>query len=89
LSAIDLDHGEAPGICRAHAEALAALANESLRHDLLCELNLLAQVIRVAETPIVRDAWAAGQPLTISGWVYGLKDGLLRDLGCSRSGPQE
>ena len=49
----------------------------------------MAQVDRVAETPIVRDAWAAGQSLIISGWIYGLKDGLLRDLGCTRSGPLE
>ena len=84
-----IDHWLEPirDTARANAEALDALEDQGLRHDLLCELNVKAQVRRVAETPIVRDAWASGQSLTISGWVYGLKDGLLRDLGCTRSGP--
>ena len=83
-----IDHWLEPirDTARANAEALDALEDQSLRHDLLCELNVKAQVRRVAETPIVRDAWTSGQTLTISGWVYGLKDGLLRDLGCTRSG---
>ncbi len=76
-------------VARTHAEALAAQPDEEARHDLLCELSIAAQVERVAETPIVRDAWAAGQELIISGWIYGLKDGLLRDLACTRSGPLE
>ncbi len=85
-----IDHWLEPirDTARANAEALDALPNEGLRHDLLCELNVMAQVQRVAETPIVRDAWAGCQPLAISGWVYGLKDGVLRDLGCTRTGPR-
>lgn len=85
-----IDHWLEPirDTARAHAEALDALPDEGLRHDLLCELNVMAQVRRVAETPIVRDAWAAGQSLAISGWVYGLRDGVLRDLGCTRDGPR-
>ncbi|MGD9538522.1 MAG: carbonic anhydrase, partial [Alphaproteobacteria bacterium] len=38
------------------------------------------------ETPIVQDAWSRGQRLKIHGWVYGLHDGRLRDLGCTREG---
>ena len=84
-----IDHWLEPvrDTARTHADTLNALADETMREDRLCELNVAAQVQRVAETPIVRDAWAAGQTLTISGWIYRLKDGLLRDLGCTRAGP--
>lgn len=51
--------------------------------DRLCELNVLEQVRNVARTTVVQDAWARDQPLVIHGWVYSLKDGLLRDLGLS------
>jgi len=51
-----------------------------LRRDVLCELNVIEQVVNVAHTTVVRDAWARGQKLTLHGWVYGLKDGLLKDL---------
>ncbi|MBX9812767.1 MAG: carbonate dehydratase [Burkholderiales bacterium] len=60
---------------------LATIAEASRRADRLCELNILEQVRNVARTTIVQDAWARVQPLTIHGWVYSLKDGLLRDLG--------
>jgi len=50
------------------------------RHDRLCELNVLEQVANVCQTYVVQDAWQRGQPLTIHGWIYGLKDGLMRDL---------
>ena len=51
------------------------------RIDRLCELNVIEQVANVAQTTIVRDAWERGQELAVHGWVYGLKDGLVRDLG--------
>ncbi len=69
-----------------HATTLDAIADERARRDRLCELSVAAQVRQVAETPIVGDAWARGQALTVHGWVYGLDDGLLRDLRCSRGG---
>ena len=47
----------------------------------LCELNVVEQALHVCETTIVRDAWARGQALTVHGWIYGLHDGRLRDLG--------
>jgi carbonic anhydrase len=46
----------------------------------LCELNVIEQVTNVCATTIVRDAWRRGQELTVHGWIYGLQDGLLRDL---------
>jgi carbonic anhydrase len=57
------------------------------RLDRLCELNVVEQVENVAQTTIVEDAWARGQALTVHGLVYGLGDGLLRDLGVSVSAP--
>ena len=66
-----------------HSAELEALSTEAERHDRLCELNVVEQVINVSQTTVVRDAWARGQSLTVHGWIYGLKDGLLRDLGIS------
>ena len=48
--------------------------------DRLCELNVIEQVTNVCHTTIARDAWERGQALTVHGWIYGLQDGLLRDL---------
>jgi len=62
-----------------HADLLGRLA-EHHRLDALCELNVIEQVMNVAQTTVVQDAWARGQGLTLHGWVYGLKDGLLQDL---------
>jgi carbonic anhydrase len=55
-------------------------ATEQARWDRLCELNVMEQVRCVAETTAVRDAWTRFQPLAVHGWIYGLRDGLLRDL---------
>jgi carbonic anhydrase len=65
--------------------ALSKIPDGEERLNKLCELNVAAQVRQVADTPIVRDAWTRGQKLEIHGWVYGLKDGLLRDLDCNRN----
>lgn len=59
---------------------LDALNSEAARHNRLCELNVIEQVVNVSNTTIVRDAWARGQELAIHGWIYDLRDGLLRDL---------
>ena len=48
--------------------------------DRLCELNVIEQVANVCHTTIARDAWERGQELAVHGWIYGLQDGLLRDL---------
>jgi carbonic anhydrase len=62
-----------------HLRDIDALPPEA-RHNRLCELNVLEQVANVCQTYVVQDAWQRGQPLTIHGWIYGLKDGLMRDL---------
>ena len=59
---------------------LDALATEAERHVRLCELNVVEQVVNVSQTTVVRDAWARGQELSVHGWIYDLRDGLLRDL---------
>jgi carbonic anhydrase len=64
-----------------HQAQLAPLSGEKDRHDRLCELNVIEQVVNVCNTTVVREAWARGQELTVHGWIYGLGDGLLRDLG--------
>jgi carbonic anhydrase len=51
--------------------------------DRLCELNVIEQVVNVARSKIVRAAWSSGQPLEVHGWIYGIRDGLLKDLGVS------
>jgi carbonic anhydrase len=71
-----------------HAQLLSAVEDPSRRLDLLCELNVLEQVVNVARTTVVQDAWARDQELTLHGWVYGLKDGLLRDLDLTVTGPE-
>ena len=58
-------------------------AGESAAPDRLCELNVIEQAVHVAETTIVQDTWAHGRQLTIHGWLYSLRDGLLRDTGFS------
>ena len=70
--------------CEKHADEIASLPEER-RLDRLCELNVVEQVLNVCQTTIVEDVWARGQELTVHGLVYGLRDGLLRDLGVSTS----
>lgn len=64
-----------------HHQELDALPHDDARLRRLCELNVVEQVVNAAQTTVVRDAWARGQSLSVHGWVYGLEDGLLRDLG--------
>jgi carbonic anhydrase len=69
-----------------HEPALAALPAAE-RLDRLCELNVMEQVVNVARTTVAQDAWARGQTLTVRGWIYGLRDGLLRDLDACVDSP--
>jgi carbonic anhydrase len=72
-----------------HQAQLDALPTEARRHKRLCELNVIEQVVNLSQTTVVRDVWARGQELTIHGWVYDLRDGLIRDLGMSIAAPDE
>ena len=69
-----------------HAAELDAIGDPVAREKRLCELNVIEQVHHVCEATVVQDAWEAGRPLAVHGWIYGLDDGLLRDLGCTRDG---
>ncbi|HEY9401426.1 MAG TPA: carbonate dehydratase [Pyrinomonadaceae bacterium] len=63
-----------------HEDALGAQADDAARFRKLCELNVIEQVLSVSRTTIVQNAWESGQELAVHGWIYGLDDGLLREL---------
>jgi carbonic anhydrase len=67
-------------VMHAHEARLSVIDDESQRLDRLCELNVIEQVLNVGRTTIVQSAWARGQELSVHGLVYGIGDGLLRDL---------
>ncbi len=73
-------------VCGRHKPLIEATP-PGRRHDALCELNVIEQVVNVAQTTVVQDAWTRGQPLTLHGWVYGLSDGLLKDLHMTVDAP--
>jgi carbonic anhydrase len=64
-----------------HSDWLEGSQLESLRHARLCELNVIEQVSNVCQTTVIEDAWARGQQVSVHGWIYGLHDGRVRDLG--------
>ncbi|AVS75868.1 carbonate dehydratase [Paracidovorax cattleyae] len=70
-----------------HRELIAATSVE-LQLDVLCELNAIEQVVNVAQTTVMADAWGRGQKVTLHGWCYGLKDGLINNLNMTVSGIQ-
>jgi carbonic anhydrase len=72
-----------------HRALLAGVSGESKAADRLCELNVIEQVANVCQTTIARDAWERGQELTVHGWIYGIGNGLLRDLNITVSGAEE
>jgi carbonic anhydrase len=61
---------------------------QAQQDDILCELNVIEQVGNVAQSTVVQDAWAKGQKITVHGWVYGLKDGLVKNLNVSMDDPE-
>lgn len=78
-----LDHWLQPisMLHRKHRPVFDAFADDASRVDRLCELNVEMQVRRLAQTPLVENAWSRGWDLTLHGWIYAIDDGLLRDLG--------
>ncbi len=59
------------------------------QEDALCEMNVIEQVGNVALSNVLQDAWSRGQKVAVHGWCYGLKDGLVKDLGVSMQGSHE
>ena len=72
-----------------HGEHLACKTSEADALARLSELNVIEQVANVCQTTIARDAWERGQALSIHGWIYGIDNGLLRDLNTTVSTAQE
>jgi carbonic anhydrase len=70
-------------VARRHVDALVSAGPADMQLNRLCELNVLTQTVNVAETTVVQDAWARGQELAVHGLIYGLDDGILRQLGLS------
>ena len=64
-----------------HRSILDTCRDAADRVERLCELNVVEQVRNVCQTTIVQDAWRRTQPVSVHGWIYALRDGLLRDLG--------
>lgn len=72
-----------------HETQLAAITDAKAVADALCELNVVEQVVNLAETTIVADAWQRGQQLSVHGWIYDVADGLLEDLGITVDRPED
>ncbi len=73
-------------LAKQHEAELLAIADPETRLERLAELNVMNGVRRVAETPVLRRAWLRGDRIEIHGLIYGLKDGLLRNLDCTVTG---
>jgi len=67
-------------VMRNHEELLSSITDDTQRLDKLCELNVIEQVLNLSRTTIVQNAWSRGHVLAVHGWIYGIGDGLLRDL---------
>jgi carbonic anhydrase len=76
-------------VMQKHKQQLDPIEDERQRLNRLCELNVIEQVLNVCQTTIVQQAWARGQDLVVHGWIYGLHNGLLRDLGISMLGQDD
>lgn len=76
-------------VMRFHHAELMAIKDEGHRFDRLVELNVAEQVYDLSRTSVIRDAWTNGRKVQVHGWVYGLSDGLIKDLGVTRTVFQE
>ena len=76
-------------VSQKHAALLSGLADDEARVHRLCELNVIEQVLNVAQTTVVQQAWQRAQPLSVHGWIYALDDGLVRDLHMDATGIRE
>ncbi len=72
-----------------HHETRFRPLDEERKVDLLCELNVAEQVKNVCHTTIVQDAWDRGQDLAVHGWIYSIRDGLIRDLQLTVTGKDQ
>jgi len=89
LGLVDNWLGHVRDIVGKHERRLERCRDEDSRFRRLCELNVIEQVLNVSQTTIVRDAWRRNQGLALHGWIYGIHDGLLRDLMITAEKPGE
>jgi carbonic anhydrase len=78
--------GHIKDVYRFHKEQLDAVEDHNEKVNLLCELNVIEQVANVCNTTTLVNAWKGNQNVTVHGFVYNLKDGILKDLNVSSSG---
>lgn len=76
-------------VCVKHERVLEGIADDTLKVNRLCELNVIEQVSNLVQTTVIQDAWARKQDVTVHGWIYDIRDGLLRDLHVSATGSEE
>jgi carbonic anhydrase len=69
-------------LARRRVDELSKLPDDTARINFLCEENVRAQIENLAHSPVMRRARKRGQEVALHGWVYGLENGLLRDLEC-------
>jgi carbonic anhydrase len=89
LGLVDLWLRHVREVAERHEALLAAVDGDAERLARLCELNVIEQVRHVARSTILQDAWARGQSVAVHGWIYGVGDGLLRDLATCVRGPDD
>ncbi|WP_193187467.1 carbonate dehydratase [Nisaea sediminum] len=85
-----VDHWLQPirDVAEANEQELTIIEGKEPRLDRISELSVVAQVSSLARTPIIQSAWARGKDVAIHGWIYGLSDGLIRDLECGATGQE-
>ncbi|HMU74448.1 MAG TPA: carbonic anhydrase, partial [Elusimicrobiota bacterium] len=74
-------------VAHLHRDELSRLPTQNARLNRLAELNVTAQLINLCGTTVVQSAWKRRQPLSVHGWIYGIADGIIKDLGLSARGP--
>lgn len=86
-----IDHWLQPvaEMARENADELARLPDDEARADRMCERNVRMQVASLVRNPFITDAWQRGQELSVHGWIYSIRDGILRDLGLSTRSLEE
>jgi len=92
----DRDHGlidnwlqSIKEVYRRHQDRIDLLRDEQERINLLCELNVAAQAAKVCRSTVVQRAWRSGQTLAVHGWIYDIRDGILRDLNVCVTNPDD
>ena len=76
-------------VYRVNAEELIKITDTNDRADRLAELNVIKQLFNIADSTIIREAWRRGQEVDIHGWIYGISNGILKDLNCSLNSKNE